>query len=523
MSFASELRTLADPALYPPLGKPDARWGQTLRENPALRRFMLEAREKKSLVPLRSLARVTSGVVPRANAYFLVRELPLEEVPERFRVTERDYRRIAIVEDGMKARHKVERLCLRPTLKGPEALIGPAKTAKTDERLFDCLSRSKEDLRKLRANGALTYLKRGETVDYRVSSDSLKGGIPARRAQVKNRRPYWYSLHSPAANSARLAIPEHFDRRFVSSLIPADFDAVVIDTLYSVEPHAGVDPSFLLASLNTLLTWYQLETRGRTQHGEGVLKVKIADWDSVLILDPREIVEEEKTSLLSSFNPLRERRTWAVDREVVDSDRLRFDERYLSLCGAEDPASLRTDVERQLRAAMSERHERARSMDQAKAAKSAPKKATASVDAFASRIAARLEPYPDPRQFAPKTLDDGQSNTILVSTPWEGTLSVGEDLLSQGDVLAGEQIIAHAGDLLAAQYVRGVLLHDPDSAAVAVPLGEERVETMKQWESECKSWLRRFEEESEKTLVSVADARTKAQVRERALLFLHAR
>ena len=119
-------------------------------------------------------------------------------------------------------------------------------------------------------------------------------------------------------------------------------------------------------------------------------------------------------------------------------------------------------------------------------------------------------------------LTDSQSSTILVSTPWEGTLAVGEDLLSQGDVLAGDQVIAHAGDLLAAQYVRGVLLHDPGTTAIAVPLGKERTETMKQWELECKSWLARFEKEAEKMLASVADERTKAQIRDRALLFLHA-
>ncbi len=45
---------------------------------------------------------------------------------------------------------------------------------------------------------------------------------------------------------------------------------------------------------------------------------------------------------------------------------------------------------------------------------------------------------------------------------------------------------------------------------------------MKRWEAECKSWLARFEEEAEKTLVSVADERTKTQIRDRALLFLHA-
>jgi hypothetical protein len=452
-----------------------------------------------------------------------VRELPLEEVPERFQITERDYRRVAVVEDGMKTRHKIERPCLRPILKGPESLIGPAETAKTDERLFDCLSRSKEELREMRANGALAYLKRGETVDYRVSSDSLKGGIPAQRAQVRGRRPYWYSLHSPAEDSVRLVVPEHFDRRFVASLIPAERDAVVIDKLFSIEPHQGIDPEFLLATLSSLLTWYQLEMRGRTQHGEGVLEVKIADWDSVLVLNPHELAEEEKVSLLSSFEPLRQRRTEAVDQEVVDPERVRFDESYISLCGAGDPASSRQEIERQLRAAMSERHERARSMDQAKAAKAAPKKATASIDAFASRIAASLEPYPDPRRFTPETLTAAESNAILVSTPWEETLSVGEDLLSQGEVLAGEQLIAHAGDLQAAQYLRGVLLHDPEITTVEVPRGEKLTETMKRWEAECKSWLAHFEEEAERTLVSVADERTKKQIRDRALLFLHAR
>ncbi len=491
-----------------------------LREDPDLRQFMLAARENGLLVPLRRLARVKSGVVPRANAFFLVRELPFEEVPERFQVTKRDYQRLAVVEDGIKTRHKIERLCLRPTLKGPEALLGPVSTAMTEERLFDCRDRSKEDLRKLHANGALAYLKRGETVDYRVSEDRLKGGIPAQRAQVKGRKPYWYSLYSPAEKLTRLAVPEHFDRRFIASLIPAEQDAVVIDTLYSVEPYEDIHPEFLLATLNSLLTWYQLEMRGRTQHGEGVLKVKIADWNGVLVLDPRALGKSDVPSLLASFDPLRNRPMATVDDELVDPERVHFDENYLSLCRARDPASLRQEIERALRAAMSERHERARSVDEAKAVKSASKKVTASVDAFASRIAATMEPYPDPRQFTGTAKED---DVILVSTPWDGTLSVGEDLLSQGQVFAGSQVIANAGDILAAQYVRAVLLHDPEDTTVTVPRGKQLINTMNKWEAECKRWLRRFEETSSKTLVAVADERTKNQIRERALLLLHAR
>jgi hypothetical protein len=478
MSFSDDLKASANQLVFPPRSQPTARWGQILREHPELRQFMLEGYEKGLLVPLRRVAKVHSGVVPRANAFFLVRELSFDEVPARFQVTEQDYERVAVVQDGLKTPHKIERLCLRPVLKGPEALIGPSTIAETDERLFDCQDRSKDELRDLRANGALTYLRRGETVDYRVVSDKLKGGVPAQRAQIRNRRPYWYSLHSPVEHTTRLAVPEHFDYRFVASLIPAEQDAVVIDTLYSIEPYSETDAGFLSACLNSLLTWYQLEMRGRTQHGQGVLKVKVADWKGVLVPDPEAMSDMEQTALLEFFEPLRTRPTVSVDEEMTDLERVRFDEQYISLCGAEDSTSLRQEVERHFRAAISERHERAKSVDSAKAAKTASQKVTASVDAFASRIAASMEPYPNPSQFVDTDLEARYINEILISTPWEGRLTVGEDLLSQGEVFAGDQHIASAGDLLAAQYVRAVLLHDPEATTVAVPRDELLTEIM---------------------------------------------
>jgi hypothetical protein len=204
---------------------------------------------------------------------------------------------------------------------------------------------------------------------------------------------------------------------------------------------------------------------------------------------------------------------------MVDPRRVEFDEHYLSLCGASDPTSLRQEIERELRAAMSERHERARSVDEAKAIKAASKKVRASVDAFASRIAAAIESYPDPRQFIGGTVE---GDLILVSTPWDGALSVGEDLLSQGQVLAADQVIANAGDILVAQFVRAVLLHDPEATTVTVPRGDELIDTMNQWDLACKEWLARFEDAAAKILVAVADERTKNQIRDRALLLLHA-
>ena len=519
MSLASDLKRLADAGRYADLGKVDVRWGQILRQEPSLGDFITGARESGLLVPLRDLAAVKSGVVPRANAFFLVRELRFEEVPERFNLTRRDYEKVAVVEDGLKTRHRVERICLRETLKGPESLRGPRRTTDTDERLFDCQDRSKDELRELRANGALSYLRRGETVDYRVSEDSLKRGVPADRAQVKNRKPYWYSLHSPEKGALRIAVPEHFDKRFVATLIPETQDAVVIDTLYSVEPRDGVDADLLLASLNSLLTFYQVELRGRTQHGEGVLKVKIADWGGVLVLNPQKLAAADREALLEAFKPVADRDALPVVDEVVDADRIAFDAEYLRLAGAQDPVAQRLDVEREMRACLSERHERAHSVDDAKAQKTKTIKTTASVDAYATRIAATLEPHPDPRRYVP---DGAESALILVSTPWEGALRIGEDLFTEGQVLAGDQPLAQGPDIESAQFIRAVLLHDPQLTSISVPKVPALDEVMRRWEAEISAWRTTFEEAVKKGSSTVNDDRTRQQIRDRVLTLLHA-
>jgi len=136
VTLASDLKKLAKAGVYPTKGRVERRWGQLLRESPRVRALLHEARDRGALIPLADVAVVSSGVVTRANAYFVVRELPFEQLPDRFHITKRDYKRVAVVEDGLKAMHRIERICLRPIVKGPEALIGPTMTAPSDQRLF---------------------------------------------------------------------------------------------------------------------------------------------------------------------------------------------------------------------------------------------------------------------------------------------------------------------------------------------------------------------------------------------------
>jgi hypothetical protein len=317
----------------------------------------------------------------------------------------------------------------------------------------------------------------------------------------------------------RIAVPEHFDSRFVATLLPDERDVVVIDTLYSLAPHNSRDTELLLASLNSIVTWYQLELRGRTQHGEGVLKVKLADWDGVLVANPGALGARAVSRLLAAFQPLRNADCLPTAEELARPERQAFDRTYLELVGAKEAEGTRLELERELRAAIGERHHRAHSLDEAKAFRAKTKKVTASVDAFASRIAAQLEPFPDPRAYTQS--EDG--TLILISTPFEGALRVGEDLFTHGEVFAGEERIASAGDPLAAEFVRGVLLHDPEMNAVTVPKGKQLEASVAAWGEAILEWQKRFEEIARNGLRSVTDDRLKREMRDRALVLLHAR
>jgi hypothetical protein len=521
VALTSTLKKLADRREFPDRGTPQRRWGQLLKERPDIRRRIDALRSSGALAPLASVGRVAGGVVTRANAFFVVREVPFPEIPERFNITARDLERVAVIEDGLQTLHRVERTCVRPIIKGPESLRGPTGVAVTDRRLFDCGHRSKEDLRIERANGALAYLKRGETVSYNVSEDSLKGGIPAERSNVKNRKPYWYSLHSPSTSTARIVVPEHFDERFPATLLAIGDDAVVLDKLFTITPPGPDAARLTLAALYSTLSWYQYEVRGRTQLGEGVLELKRADWDGLLVADPHRLAPEGREDVLAAFEPLEGAEAASVDEMLADPQHLALDVAYLRAIGVDDPEELRVELERELRAGMAERKERAASVAEAKASRATVKRVSTNVDAYASRVAAGMEPFPDPRTFAPA----GAAETmILVSGPVDGELRIGEDLLTQGQVFAGDRPVAAAGDLLAAQFVRHVLLHDPELHAVSIPTEAAKLTaTMAHWDSAVATWRAQFDTVAKRVTGAINEDRMRDQVRQRALALLHAR
>lgn len=499
------------------MGTVERRWGQMLREGGAVGGLLTAGRSTGVLVPLREVTDLRGGVVTRANAYFIVRELLFNQIPKRFHITRQDYARVTVIMDGLETPHRIERDCLRPIIKGPESLLTPTTIEETDQRLFTC-EYSPEQMEARRETGALAYLKRGETVPYDVSADTLKGGIPAERSNIKNRKPYWYSLSIPPSAQQRIVVPEHVDVRYPASLLgPDKADYVVIDKLYVARLNESADAQVVLAGLNSLLTWFQLELRGRTQLGQGVLEIKKPDWGGVLVLNPAVLDAENRSILSESFAPLSGRQEHHSITALDDPDREKFDECYLSLIGLGDPAELRFLLAEELRAAMQERHLRRQSVIEARATQRRAQRSSASVDAYAARVVSVIEPYPDPRNLVPPGT---KMTTIKIVAPVEGTLSVGDDLFTIGQVFAGKERVADTPDDNSARYVLAVLRHDPGLSAVEVPV-DPKV-TMERLESESAAWMQRFNQAAQSTLQSITEVRLRDVVRHRALQLLRA-
>ncbi|HYI63509.1 MAG TPA: hypothetical protein VEW71_01350 [Allosphingosinicella sp.] len=517
MTFGVKLERLRDRAAFPPLGHVEKRWGQLLREQPSLSVEFQTLVTNGTLVPLSRLARLHSGVVTRANAFFIVRELPFASVPHRFGLTRKDYDKNAVVLDGVESPFRIEREFLKPLIKGPEDLRASLFIRETDLRLFD-VREGRKELQDKGATGAITYIRRGETFDYRKSSDDLKGGIPAQRAQVKVRKPYWYSLGVPDRKVATIVVPEHYDRRYIASEVTRDDESVINDTLYSVTPYKAEHLRLILWSLNSLLGWYQIELRGRTQHGQGVLKVKIPDFEGLLVLNPDRADSSVQKGLAGLFKPVGLAESSDSLSSLADVPRNEFDEAVLRTAGFSDPARARAQLETQLRAAVAERRERRLSVADAKIDRRKVR-GDASLDALATRMAAGSDLFPDPRDF----VGHGVALTAFpVLTDVEGPLRVGTELFSQNEVYAGDTCIARLEDALSAHFVKGVLLRDPGLKEVQVPARWALERIVGEWDAACKAWHHRFEETAALTLRHTTDERTKREATNRALILLHA-
>jgi hypothetical protein len=72
------------------------------------------------------------------------------------------------------------------------------------------------------------------------------------------------------------------------------------------------------------------ELRGRSQHGEGVLKVKLPDYRGIKLANPATIAASRKADVMAAFAQLSGVASGPSLDELGSSERLAFDLAYLS-------------------------------------------------------------------------------------------------------------------------------------------------------------------------------------------------
>ena len=237
------------------------------------------------------------------------------------------------------------------------------------------------------------------------------------------------------------------------------------------------------------------------------------------VLNPSMMPPDQKTHLLETFaNITPAPGSGPSLQELGTFQRYAFDLAYLEACGFDNPEEIMLQIERSLRALAGERVERKLSVVNAKVSRRRLTNVSASIDAYASRLVSAVDPLPDPRSYVPSGTP---TEPVCILGPVEGDLDVGLELFNQGEVLANGFCIARAGNVLAAQYVRGVLLAQPELERVELPAQSLEL-IMDEWTRASRIWHHKVKLAADRTLLSLNDEKLRSAVESRALKLAHA-
>jgi len=144
------------------------------------------------------------------------------------------------------------------------------------------------------------YVSWGEEVEVRLSQGRNRGkrikgyhNLPS----VSTNRPWW-RLSNPVPPPNLVCMMSYNDRFGFW----VNWEALVDNRLYTIQPKPGVELKALAAVLNWSFVFLQQGLLGRSNLGQGALDFKVYEAEQLLILNPREIKGVEKEfAELSAF------------------------------------------------------------------------------------------------------------------------------------------------------------------------------------------------------------------------------
>ncbi|GHT35420.1 hypothetical protein AGMMS49574_24780 [Bacteroidia bacterium] len=205
----------------------------------------------------------------------------------------------------------IENACLVPYIKSPTELQQIEFDGNYNFKLFVC-STPLEQL----PNGAKSWIRKFEKAQNTNGTQTIQQACAGHR-------PFWYSLRPKQASIVTAINP--YERFFFSfSNTPFTIDqrliAMRVNESYNVE--------LIAALLNSAITFLTLEMRG-TSRNLGALDLNANYLKQLRILNPDLLSEQQKTDILTAFQPLKYREIETIFAEVQKQDRINFDKTIL--------------------------------------------------------------------------------------------------------------------------------------------------------------------------------------------------
>jgi hypothetical protein len=233
------------------------------------------------------------------------------EIVNVFRGERTGWNDMFVIPENEVMRSRVESQYLIPYVKSPAELHQIEFEDNYNFRLFVCSTPPE-----LMQSGAKSWVHKFENIQNTNGTQTIQQAC-------SGHRPFWYSLRPKYANIITAINP--YERFFFSfSTTPFTID----QRLIAIQVKDGYDIELIAALLNSVITFLTLEMRG-TSRNLGVLDLNANYLKRLRILNPNLLSEQQKTDVLTAFQPLKHREIEPIFDEVKKQDRINFDKTIL--------------------------------------------------------------------------------------------------------------------------------------------------------------------------------------------------
>lgn len=217
--------------------------------------------------------------------------------------------------------HEIEAEYIQSVLKNPKEIKTLIPKANTDAF---CCSESIEELKELNHVGALAWINKFE---YQFNSNKKNPKLLPEALKMKNL--YWYEMN--ASTMANLVASINFDKRiFIAKFNTKSF---VNQRFTRFTAKKNIDIDLFHALLNSILGIFFIESLGFGR-GLGALDLSSTRMKKHLrILNPEALTEKQIQLIKDKFMPIKDREIKNIEDELIDSDRIKFDNTVLEAFG----------------------------------------------------------------------------------------------------------------------------------------------------------------------------------------------